>query len=347
MISLNGIEKIYRQGNALIHALKGITLNIEQGEIFGIIGRAGAGKSALIRSINLLEHPSSGSVVVDRCDLTTLTTDALRQARRHIGMVFQHCHLMNSRTVFENIALPLEMSGASHDTIEATVRPLLALTQLSTKSDAYPKELTSGQKQLVAIARALVTNPKVLLCEEATAALDSKTKQLILQILHEINQRHKTTIVIITHEMEVIKTLCDRVSVLHQGEIVEQSSVLEFFTHPRSDIGKDFVKASARHEMPNSLRNSLRAKPAPNYNPILRIAFKDPDTQESFIGYVVQQFNLSVNIIQAHLEEIRESTVGIMTVEIIGDENETKRAIQFLEVKDIYVEVLGYAQRSA
>ncbi len=346
MISLKGIEKIYKQGNTLVHALKGITLDVQQGEIFGIIGHAGAGKSALIRCINLLENPSSGSIIIDQCELTTLSTEALRQARRKIGMIFQHFNLLNSRSVFDNVALPLELLGASKETIEATVRPLLNLTHLGSQADAYPSELSTGQKQLVAIARALVGKPKVLLCEDATAEMDPKTKQQILHILRDVNKRLDITILLLTHEIDVIKSICDRVAVLEQGKIVETTSALEFFTNPRTTLAKDFVINATRLEMPHALRSCLRHRSADNHNPILRIAFIDPDKQESFIAYVVQQFNLMMNIIQAHLETIGDKTIGIMAVEAIGESEEIKRAIQFLEHKDIHVEVLGYAQRS-
>lgn len=346
MITLNGIEKIYQTGGTVIHAVKGVTLNIAQGEIFGIIGRPGAGKSALIRCINLLEYPNSGAVIVDSCNLTTLSTEELRQARRNIGMIFQHFNLLTSRSVFENVSLPLELVGASKGQIEATVRPILNLTGLADKGDAYPHQLSNGQKQRVAIARALVNQPKVLLCDEATAALDPKTAQSILQLLHDINERLNLTILLITHEMEVIKSVCSRVAVMHQGEIVEQGTVLELFTNPKSEIGKEFVKAATRLEMPNALRRRLRPQPADNSNPIVRISFIGPSAQEPILAYVIQQFGLSINITQAHIETVLEETIGIMVVEIIGKPDEIEKAIQFLEHKGLHIEVLGYAPRT-
>jgi D-methionine transport system ATP-binding protein len=347
MITLNGLEKIYRTGDAVIHALKGITLNVEQGEIFGIIGRAGAGKSALIRCINLLEYPNSGAVIVDSCNLMTMSTEGLRQARRNIGMIFQHFNLLDSRSVFDNVALPLEITGASKGQIEATVRPLLNMTGLADKGDLYPHQLNGGQKQRVAIARALVHQPKVLLCDEATAGLDAKTAQSILQLLSEINERLNLTILLITHDMEVIKSICSRVAVLHQGEIVEQGTVLELFTNPKSEIGKELVKAATRLEMPTALRRRLRPQPTENCHPILRISFVGPSAQEPLLAYVIQQFGLSINITQAHLETVRNDTIGIMVVEVIGRGEEIEKAIQFLEHKGLHIEVLGYAPRTA
>jgi len=347
MISLNGIEKTFKKGNTIVHTLKGITLNIEQGEVFGIIGRMGAGKSALIRCINLLEPPSRGAVIIDSCDLTTLTTEALREARLTIGMIFQHFNLLKSRSVFDNVALPLEFRRIPKEKIEALVRPLLDLTQLVNKADAYPDQLNSEQKQRVAIARALVNKPKILLCEEATASLEPRTKQSILQLLRAINKRLNLTIVLITHELEVIKSICDRVAVLHEGEVVEQGTALELYSHPKSEAAKEFIKTAALLDIPIALRNRLRPLPSENSYPILRISFKGGSKEESFIATVIQQFNLSFNIIQAHLEVIQTNTLGIMIVEIIGDEDEIENAKRYLELKKLHVEVLGYAARTA
>jgi len=338
---------VYKTGNTVVHTLKGITLNIGQGEIFGIIGRSGAGKSALIRCINLLESPSSGAVIVDSCNLTTLTNEGLRQARRNIGMVFQHFNLLTSRTVYENVALPLELAGCNKQQIEAAVRPILSLTDLSDKANLYPNQLNSPQKQKVAIARALVNQPKILLCEEATASLDPKAKQSILQLLSDINTQLNLTILLITHELEVIKSICTRVAVLHEGEIIEESTVLQLFANPQSKPAKEMIKAATRLDMPAALRHRLRANASENCNPILRISFAGSVAQQPLIAYVIQQFNLTVNITQAHLEKIRHDTIGIMIVEIMGDGEETHKAIQFLQHKGLHVEVLGYAPRTA
>ena len=345
MITLNAIEKTYKKGNTLVHELKEITLNIEQGEIFGILGRPGAGKSALIRCINLLEQPSRGNVIVDSCDLTILSTEGLRRARRNIGMIFQLPNLMNSRTVFENVALPLELAGMPREHLEKTVRQMLNLSGLADKSEAYPNELSLLQKQKVAIARALANKPKVLLCEEVTAALEPKAKQTLLQWLQEINAQLKLTIVFITHEIEVIKAICHRVAILHQGEMVEEATTLEFFTAPKSEIAKDFIKNATRQDMPIALRNRLRSQPFEDSNPVLRISFVHSSDHEPSISDIIQRFNLAINIIQAHLETILDATVGIMIVEIIGENEDIKNAIYALEDKDLQVEVLGYAPR--
>ncbi len=346
MIALDGIEKIYKTGNTVIHALKGISLNIERGEIFGIMGRAGAGKSALVRCINLLEHPSKGTVTVDSCDLTTLNTEALRLARRNIGMIFQHFNLLGTRTVFQNVALPLEISGNSKSTIEATILPILELTGLIDKKDFYPSQLNNVQKQRVSIARALVNKPKVLLCEEATASLDQKSKHSILQLLRKINKELQLTILLMTHELEVIKSICHRAAVLDQGEIVEQGSVIQLLTRPQSPITQEFIKAAARQDMPMTLRNRLQGIPSKDCNPILHISFAGPSDQEHFITYIVQAFTVSVNIIQAHLETIGGESIGNMIAEMVGSVADVKKATEFLEHKGLHIEVLGYAPHS-
>lgn len=346
MITLDGIDVVYKSGNRIVHALKGVTLNIEQGEIFGILGRPGAGKSALIRCMNLLNHPTSGHVVVNECNLTSLSTEALRQARRNIGMIFQHFNLMDTRSVFDNVALPLELLGTPKAEIDRTVRSALELTYLNDKICAYPHQLSSGQKQQVAIARALVQDPKILLCEEATASLDGKTAHFILQLLNEINEQLNITLVMITHELEVIKSICHRVAILHQGEIVEQCTVPELFAHPKSLMGKEFIKTASRLDLPTAIRRSLRAAPSENHNPVFRLSFANSVTQEPLLAYVIQQFGLTINILLAHRETIHGSFIGILLIEMIGDKEAVQKALHFFEHKDIHIEVLGYVPRS-
>jgi len=234
MIRLSNVQKTYpaRRGNDAHAALRGIDLDIAAGEIVGVIGRSGAGKSTLIRCINLLERPSSGSVIVDGAEVTTLSKRDLPLFRRQLGMVFQHFNLLSSRTVYGNIALPLELAGASKAEIAAAVDPLLPLVGLDDKRDRYPAELSGGQKQRVGIARALSSNPKVLLCDEVTSALDPETTRQILTLLKDINKRLGLTMVVITHEMAVVKALCDRVAVMDRGVIVEEGNVSSIFANP-------------------------------------------------------------------------------------------------------------------
>lgn len=348
MISIDGLEKVYQstKHNAPSQALKGITLNIAEGEIFGILGRKGSGKSALIRCFNLLERPTRGSIIVDSCNLTALNTEELRQARRNIGMIFQHFNLLSSRTVFENIALPLEINRVPKFQIMEKVTTVLELTGMSSLAKAYPNTLTDIQKQRVAIARALVNKPKVLLCEEATASLDAKGAQAILQLLAYLNERLKLSIVLITHEMEVIKAICHRAAILHQGEIVEEGSVFDLFTNPKTPIAKEYVKMSSRLEMPTALRKRLRASKTENCNSVLRLSFVGKTAQEPLIAYVIQQFSLSINITQAHLETLQEASVGVMIIEVTGEKENIEKAIEFMQHKGLHIEVLGYAPRN-
>lgn len=343
MISLSKIEHAYKNGNTLVHSLKGINLNIEKGEIFGILGNNGADKSALIRCINLLTSPSRGSIIMDNCDLTTLTSKALREARRSIGMIFEHFNLLNTRTVFDNVALPLELAGMSANTIAATVPPLLHLTKLAHKANDYPSQFDNLQKQKLAIARALATKPKILLCEEATAALDLKSKHTLLQLLRTLNKKLNLTIVCVSHEWEVIKSICNRAAVLQNGKIVEQGTILDLYTHPQSGMTKEFIQAAARTDLPNTLKKRLQPLKQDKHSlPIIRFAFRDATAHEACLTTVMQQFKIRLNIIQAHLETIQNNKIGILIAEMQGDIEEVQKAMCYLDQQNLPVEILGY-----
>ena len=259
MIELVNVEKTYHTSSGDIHALKRTSLTINQGEIFGIIGLSGAGKSTLIRCINMLEVPTAGQVFVDGEELTAMTETQLRKARQNIGMIFQHFNLLASRTVFDNIAFPLEIQGLGKDEIKKRVEPLLELVQLQDRADHYPSQLSGGQKQRVGIARALASNPKVLLCDEATSALDPQTTKSILNLLRDINQRLNLTIVMITHQMEVVKEICDRVAVIENGSIIEEGNMIDVFTNPRrTRLPRNLLRASIK----TLFRNHLKARPS-------------------------------------------------------------------------------------
>lgn len=241
MIKLNHITKRFESGDRTVTAVDDVSLAINAGEVFGIIGFSGAGKSTLVRCINLLERPTSGEVIVDGVDLTELDEKALRQVRQRIGMIFQHFNLMPSRTVTENIEMPLKLTTLTPAERKAKISSLLELVELSDKADAYPSQLSGGQKQRVAIARALANDPKVLLCDEATSALDPKTTRSILKLLREVNQRLGITIVVITHQMSVVKYICDRAAVMEKGRVVEEGTILEIFSHPKMPVTKGFI----------------------------------------------------------------------------------------------------------
>jgi len=241
MIELKNVTKHFYQKNREVVALSEVSLLVPEGKIFGVIGASGAGKSTLIRCVNLLERPTSGAVIVDGKSLMDLSSTALAKERRHIGMIFQHFNLLSSRTVSENVAFPLELEGRSKQQINERVLELLTLVGLEDKAQDYPASLSGGQKQRVAIARTLATSPKVLLCDEATSALDPATTKSILVLLKDINQRLNITILLITHEMRVVKSICDEVAVISLGKLIEQGTVEEVFTRPKHELTKEFI----------------------------------------------------------------------------------------------------------
>lgn len=272
MINLKGITKVYGKGSNAATALSGLNLSIEKGEIFGVIGHSGAGKSTLIRCINLLERPTEGEVWVDGVELTSLNQGQLQEQRRKIGMIFQHFNLLSSATVYDNIAFPLRLAGTSRTAIDTKVKDLLALVGLEEHKDKYPSQLSGGQKQRVGIARALASDPDVLLCDEATSALDPQTTDSILKLLLDINKRFHLTIVLITHEMHVIQSICDRVAVIHGGGIVEQGKVTEVFLKPQHEVTRDFIRSETQNEGP--LRVALDAAAGDNSKAV-KITFSE------------------------------------------------------------------------
>jgi len=342
MIELGNIDKTYTTAKGEVIALQGINLTVKAGEIFGIIGQSGAGKSTLIRCVNLLERPTSGTVTIAGEKLTTLSTGALRTARRNIGMIFQHFNLLNSRTVYQNVALPLEFSGMSRDQIAATINPLLELTGLTEKSNHYPAQLSGGQKQRVAIARALACKPKVLLSDEATSALDPETTTMILELLKNIRDTLNLTILLITHEMSVIKACCDRVGILQNGQLIEENEVGEFFAHPKTPIAKNFIISSLPQQLPSTIRAHVHQQELPNTHPILRLWFFGGAATQPVIARLINQFGLKVNILQANVEYIKKHAMGIMILSIDGEKNKLQAAIEHLREIGIQVEVLGY-----
>ncbi|MGA7536829.1 MAG: ATP-binding cassette domain-containing protein [Candidatus Rickettsiella isopodorum] len=346
MIKLINITKIYNSLGSTHHALRNINLTIRQGEILGIVGQSGAGKSTLLRCINLLERPSQGQVWINNQELTTLHPSDLRLVRRQIGMIFQQFNLLAAKTVYENIALPLKFAHCSQSKIQAAIEPLLKLTRLSDKQEAYPAQLSGGQKQRVAIARALASQPKLLLCDEATSALDPHTTQTILQLLKAINQRLGITIVLITHQIDVVKSICDRVALLDQGSIVEVTDIVSFFTAPKTNLAKKLVSLSLKHELPPLLQKRLNAQKKLDSHAVLRIIFQGQAAAEPLIAHVMREMGIHLNILQANIECLKETILGIMVVEVIGDQSSLPQGIQFLMNKGLFVEVMGYINES-
>lgn len=341
MIELINVNKTFQIGDRVVEAAKDVNLTIEDGEIFGIIGYSGAGKSTLVRCINLLEHPTSGEVVVDGVNLTTLKDKELRKERNKIGMIFQQFNLFASRTVYDNVAYPLRHSGLSKAEKQAKVTELLALVELSDKAKSYPSQLSGGQKQRVAIARALASDPKTLLCDEATSALDPQTTDAILRLLKQLNQKLGITVVLITHEMQVIKEICDRVAVMEKGRVVESGDVFSVFANPQQPITKDFIDTTSNlskiYELIDEGAQITRLHPGER---IVRFKYLVRSSSEALVSNISRQFDIDVNIIFGNIELIGEEPLGGLVSIISGEEHNIEAALSYLREKNVGVEVI-------
>ncbi len=342
MIKLSNITKVFQQGARQIVALSDVSLHVPAGQIYGVIGSSGAGKSTLIRCVNLLERPTKGQVLVDGQDLMSFSEKALTRARRQIGMIFQHFNLLSSRTVFGNVALPLELDNLSSADIKKRVSELLSLVGLEDKHDAYPANLSGGQKQRVAIARALASNPKVLLCDEATSALDPATTRAILELLKDINRRLGLTILLITHEMDVVKRICDQVAVISDGKLIEQDKVSEMFSHPKTPLAQQFIQSTLHLDIPEDYAVSMVPEPETGRVPLLRLEFTGQSVDAPLLSEAVRRFDINNNIISAQMDYAGGVKFGIMLTELHGSEENTQAAIHFLQENQVKVEVLGY-----
>ncbi|MDW6003395.1 methionine ABC transporter ATP-binding protein MetN [Vibrio mangrovi] len=342
MIEINRVNKVFGQGDKQIHALKDINLHIRQGTIFGVIGSSGAGKSTLIRCVNMLESPTSGEVIVDGVDLTKLNASQLCQARRNIGMIFQHFNLLSSRTVFDNIALPLELAGQTQEHIRQKVDELLTLVGLADKKQAYPSNLSGGQKQRVAIARALASDPKVLLCDEATSALDPATTQSILQLLKQINRQLNITILLITHEMDVVKSICHEVAIIGDGELVEKGSISDIFAHPKTDLAHQFIRSTLDLSIPEDYENRLHPERVSGSYPLVRLEFTGATVDAPLVSHISRDFNIDVNILSSDLDYAGGVKFGMLVAELLGEDADDQAAIEYLRSHHVKVEVLGY-----
>ena len=347
MIQLSHIEKTYDSPSGPVKALKGIDLTIERGEIFGIIGLSGAGKSTLIRCINMLERPTAGKVIVDGQDMTAMSEKELRKARKNIGMIFQHFNLLSSATVYDNIAFPLRLSHTPEEEIKKKVLPLLDLVGLADKAHQYPSQLSGGQKQRVGIARALASEPKVLLCDEATSALDPQTTRSILELIQDINRKLSLTVVVITHEMQVIKDICDKVAVIENGVIAEQGTVLEVFTNPQKPITKDFISVLLSNELPAAFRGGEVSKtPLPGAYLLLRLTFIGESADNPVLAGMIRKFpEIEVTMLFGNLDQIKSTPFGRMIIGITGPEARIQEALQYLRQQDLKEEVIGYVRR--
>ena len=345
MIEFTHVSKDFGTGEKMVRAVRDVSLTIQDGEIFGIIGFSGAGKSTLVRCINLLERPTNGTVVVDGKEMTALSPKELRLARRKIGMIFQHFNLMPSRTVFGNVAYPLQGQGLSKQAIQNKVRKLLKLVDIADKETAYPSQLSGGQKQRVAIARALANDPKVLLCDEATSALDPQTTKAILTLLKDLNQKLNLTIVMITHEMAVVKEICDHVAIMEHGQVVEQGEVFSLFADPKQPITQNFIRTTSNLQKIEEL--IAEGSPVVQLQPgevIVRLSYIQKNVSEPLISTLSQRFQISLNIIVADIEIVQDAPIGGTVAILSGEREQITKAMEYLIEKNVGVEVLKDAR---
>ena len=345
MIKLNNITKIFTLPDKKLTALDDVSLHVPKGQICGVIGASGAGKSTLIRCVNLLERPTHGAVVINNVDLTQLSDAELVKTRRQIGMIFQHFNLLTSRTVFENVALPLELENKSKAEIQEKTTALLALVGLSDKHNVYPANLSGGQKQRVAIARALASDPKVLLCDEATSALDPATTQSILKLLKEINRTLGITILLITHEMEVVKRICDQVAVIDKGRLIEQGTVSEIFSNPKTELAQEFISSTFHITLPEEYLENLSDTPkhAKSY-PIIKFEFTGRSVDAPLLSQASKKFGVELSILTSQIDYAGGVKFGFTIAEVEGDEDAITQAKVYLMENNVRVEVLGYVQ---
>lgn len=341
MIRLENISKDFVVDGKTVHAVKDVTIEIDKGQIFGIIGFSGAGKSTLVRCINLLERPTSGKVFLEDTELTALPYKRLREARQKIGMIFQSFNLMPSRTVYENIELPLKHNGYPKDKRKQRIEELLSLVELSDKGNNYPSQLSGGQKQRVAIARALAGDPKVLLCDEATSALDPKTTSQILALLKKLNQELKLTIVIITHQMSVVKDICDRAAVMEQGEVIEQGYVYDLFSNPKTKLTKSFMDTANNF---GSFFDILDEKGSladvSDGTHIYLLTYTGDAAGKALMSEIYKKFTVESNILYGNIDYIKGKPLGKLAVNLTGDKDKIEEAVEYIKNSGVQLEVL-------
>ncbi len=339
MIVLKNISKVFTPGRLAITAVDNVNLTVEQGQIYGIIGYSGAGKSTLIRLLNGLEKPTSGSVTINGYDISAASGESLRQARLKISMVFQHFNLLWSRTVSENIAFSMQIAGASKASIKTRVAELIILVGLSGRENAYPSQLSGGQKQRVGIARALANNPDVLLCDEATSALDPQTTDQILDLLLDINRRFKLTIVLITHEMHVVRKICDRVAVMENGKVVEEGDVLSVFTHPQQPITRQFVRQVSQYTEEDEFNPQLASELG---GVVIKLTFTGQRTHRPVVGELTLRYGLPFNILHGKMTQTAHGVFGQLWVHVVASEEQLNNILADLRQSDIEGEVIQH-----
>ncbi len=333
MIKFLDVSKSFLVKKETVHALQHVSLTIQDGDMFGVIGFSGAGKSTLLRMVNALERPTSGHVEIDGQQIDTLSHTELRSVRKKIGMVFQQFNLLESKTVYDNVAIPLILNKTDKKDIRQTVMKLLEFVNLSDRADAYPAQLSGGQKQRVGIARALATNPSILLCDEATSALDPETTESILQLLERINKELNITILIVTHEIQVIQRLCNRVAVMEHGKVVETGEVLDVFSNPRQAMTQRFVQTVIPDTIPDSVLQELRQKRQP-YK-LLKLRFLGKTATEQVLYHINKTYPVQTNVLFASVCELQHTVLGIFIVQVIGDDDAIQNVIRYIQEKQL------------
>ncbi|MFJ9463325.1 methionine ABC transporter ATP-binding protein [Viridibacillus arvi] len=336
MLEIQNLTKVYKTKKGTVTGVDNVSLTIDKGEVFGIVGYSGAGKSSLLRCINLLERPTSGSIIVNGQDLTKLKGEQLRKARLKIGMIFQHFYLISQKTVGENIEFALKAAATPPKQIKARVKELLEMVGLSEKIDVYPAQLSGGQKQRVGIARALANNPSVLLCDEATSALDPKTTVSILRLLKKINRELNITIILITHEMDVVKEICDRMVIMQDGRVIEEGEVYDVFANPIEPLTQEFISSVVSFELPPTILKGVTGE-------IVKVLFKGDVAGEGVISDMIQNFEVRGNFLHGTIEYIQEKPLGIFLMELQGQPDNVGRAISYMEGRGAFVEVINDA----
>jgi len=343
MIDLQDIHVRYTGRRGVAHAVRGVNLHVGRGEVFGVIGRSGAGKSTLVRVVNLLTRPSEGRVHVAGRELTALAPAQLREARHHIGMVFQHFNLLSSRTVRANVALPLELAGVPRADIKRRVADLLSLVGLGDLGERYPSQISGGQKQRVGIARALASRPQVLLCDEPTSALDPETTRAILGLLRTVQREFGLTIVLITHQMQVIKQVADRVAVMDHGQVVEQGAVVDVFTRPQHDTTRSLIEEIVPQALPAGVLERIRSlMSADPDGRVLRLAFAGDGSDRPLLSELVRRFGLDLNIVHGQVDEIQGRPFGSLAVHARGTRDQLAAAVSHLRGAGVVVQEVAH-----
>lgn len=342
MISLKDVSVTFTQPNKeTIQAVKNVSLEVDKGDVYGIVGYSGAGKSTLVRVINLLQRPTSGSVVVNQTELTALPAKALREKRKTIGMIFQHFNLMDSRNVFDNVDFSLKYAGISKQERRQKVTELLSLVGLEEKARSFPSQLSGGQKQRVAIARALANDPEILLCDEATSALDPKTTLQILALLKKLNRKLGLTIVIITHEMQVVKEICNKVAVMENGEIIEQGKSVQIFSQPTKPLTKDFIRTATHIDQAlETILGSAKFSSLAANEWLVELSYVGDQTNEPLIAQLFSRYQVTTNILYGNVEILQDVPIGSLIVSLSGEYGQRKRALDFLADQGVYTNII-------